>query len=261
VLAARLGLPFERIRLVQGDSDQVSTGGGSGGSRSMMMSGAAIAQASDKVIAKGKELAGEVLEAAVHDIEFKAGRFSVVGTDRGIGLLELAKRKPQALDVSHVTEVIPSSFPNGCHVCEVEIDPETGAVEIARYSSVNDFGVIVNPLLVQGQVHGGVVQGLGQALMEDARYDDTGQLLTGSFMDYAMPRAGDTPAAIGFASHPVPATTNPLGVKGCGEAGCAGALTSVMNAILDALGELGIRHFDMPASPQRVWQAIQAAKS
>jgi carbon-monoxide dehydrogenase large subunit len=261
VLAARLGLPFERIRLLQGDSDQVTTGGGTGGSRSMMMSGAAIAQASDKVIEKGRSLAGELLESATEDLEFKEGRFVVAGTDRGVGLLELAKRFPGKLDVSHVTEVIPSSFPNGCHVCEVEIDPETGRVEIARYSSVNDFGHLVNPLLVEGQVHGGVVQGLGQALMEEARYDDTGQLLTGSFMDYALPRAGDLPAAIGFASHPVPATTNPLGVKGCGEAGCAGALTSVMNAIVDALGELGIRHFDMPASPQRVWAAIQQAKS
>ncbi|HEX6267201.1 MAG TPA: xanthine dehydrogenase family protein molybdopterin-binding subunit [Burkholderiales bacterium] len=261
VLASRLGLPFEHIRLVQGDSDQVSTGGGSGGSRSMMMSGAAIAQASDKVIARGRELAGEYLEASSEDIEFRNGRFTVAGTDRGIGIQALAKKFPGKLDVSHVTEVIPSSYPNGCHVCEVEIDPETGAVEIARYSSVNDFGVIVNPLLVEGQVHGGVVQGLGQALMENARYDDTGQLLTGSFMDYAMPRAGDTPAAIGFQSHPVPATTNPLGVKGCGEAGCAGALTSVMNAILDALKDVGVTHLDMPASPQRVWEAIRKAGS
>jgi carbon-monoxide dehydrogenase large subunit len=260
VLSARLGLPFERIRLVQGDSELVSTGGGSGGSRSMMMSGAAIVQAADKVIAKGRELAGEHLEASPQDIEFNDGRFTVAGTDRGVGVQELAKKYPGKLDVSHVTEVIPSSFPNGCHVCEVEIDPETGAVEIARYSSVNDFGVIVNPMLVEGQVHGGVVQGLGQALMEDARYDESGQLLTGSFMDYALPRAGDVQAAIGFASHPVPATTNPLGVKGCGEAGCAGALTSVMNAILDALKDVGVTHLDMPASPHRVWQAIEGAK-
>jgi carbon-monoxide dehydrogenase large subunit len=256
VLAARLGLPFDRIRLVQGDSDVV-TGGGSGGSRSMMMSGAAIAQASDKVIKLGKDLAGEHLETSSQDIEFRNGRFLVAGTDRGVGIQELAKRFPGRLDVSHVTEVIPSSYPNGCHVCEVEIDPETGAVEIARYSCVNDFGNIVNPMLVEGQVHGGVVQGLGQVLMETARYDDSAQLLTGSFMDYALPRAGDTPAAIGVASHPVPATTNPLGVKGCGEAGCAGALTSAMNAIVDALAEVGVKHLDMPASPERVWQAIR----
>ena len=261
VLASRLGLPAERIRLVQGDSDIVSTGGGSGGSRSMMMSGAAIAEAADKVIARGRELAGEHLEVSARDIEFREGRFVVAGTDRGVDLQNLAKRFPGKLDVSHVTEVIPSSYPNGCHVCEVEIDPETGAVEIARYTSVNDFGVVVNPLLVEGQVHGGVVQGLGQALMEEARYDETGQLLTGSFMDYAMPRAGDMQASIGFHSHPVPATTNPLGVKGCGEAGCAGALTSGMNAILDALKDAGVKHFDMPASPHRVWQALRKSGS
>jgi carbon-monoxide dehydrogenase large subunit len=259
VLAARLGLPMERIRLVQSDSDVVSFGGGSGGSRSMMMSGAAIAGAADKVIAKGRELAGEHLETSPQDIDFRDGRFVVAGTDRGVALQELAKKYPGKLDVSHVTEVIPSTYPNGCHVCEVEIDPETGAVEIVRYTSVNDFGVVVNPLLVEGQVHGGVMQGLGQVLMEDARYDGTGQLLTGSFMDYAMPRAGDVQVPAGFQSHPVPATTNPLGVKGCGEAGCAGALTSAMNAILDALKGAGVKHFDMPATPHRVWQALRAA--
>ena len=155
--------------------------------------------------------------------------------------------------------MIPSSFPNGCHVAEVEIDPETGAVQVVRYNSVNDFGTIVNPLLVEGQIHGGVMQGIGQVLMENTLYDEHGQLLTGSFMDYAMPRADDAPRTFGFASHAVPAKSNPLGVKGCGEAGCAGALTSVNNAIVDALSEYGIRQFDMPASPQRVWQAIRAA--
>ena len=259
VLSTRLGIPFDRIRLLQGDSDQLVFGAGTGGSRSMMMSGAAIVQASDLVIAKGRELAGVELEVAASDIEFKDGRFVVAGTDRSIGILELAGKKPGALDVTHTTEVIPSAFPNGCHVAEVEIDPETGQTEVVRYSSVNDFGTIVNPLLVEGQIHGGVVQGLGQVLMENALYDDSGQLLTGSFMDYALPRAADVPAEIGVASHPVPATTNPLGIKGCGEAGCAGALTSVMNAIADALSEVGIRHFDMPASPQRVWQAIREA--
>jgi len=261
VLAARLGLPFDRIRLLQGDSDQLVFGAGTGGSRSMMMSGAAIAQASELVIKKGREAAGEHLETSPEDIEFRQGRFVVAGTDRGIDILELAKKKPAALDVTHVTEVIPSAFPNGCHVAEVEIDPDTGHVEVVRYNSVNDFGTIVNPLLVEGQIHGGVVQGIGQALMETARYDETGQLLTGSFMDYALPRAEDTPRAIGWESHPVPATTNPLGIKGCGEAGCAGALTSVMNAVVDALSEVGIRHFDMPASPQRVWEAIRKAKN
>jgi carbon-monoxide dehydrogenase large subunit len=261
VLASRLGVPFERIRLVQGDSDQLVFGAGTGGSRSMMMSGAAIAQAADLVIRKGLEAASEVLEAAAADIEFRDGKFVVAGTDRSVTLLELARRKPGALDASHVTEVIPSAFPNGCHVAEVEIDPETGAIEVVRYSSVNDFGTVVNPLLVEGQVHGGVVQGIGQCFMENAQYDAEGQLLTGSFMDYALPRAGDTPSRIGWESHPVPATTNPLGVKGCGEAGCAGSMPSVMNAVLDALRGAGISHLDMPASPQRVWQALQQARS
>jgi len=261
VLSERLGVPFEKIRLFQADSDEIVFGGGTGGSRSAMMGSAAAIQASDLVVKKGKELAGEALEAATGDIEFHAGKFAVAGTDRAIGILDLAGKFPGKLDVSHVTEPIPSAFPNGCHVAEVEIDPETGTVEVVRYSSVNDFGTIVNPLLVAGQVHGGVVQGIGQVLMEVVRYDEGGQLLTGSFMDYAMPRAQDMPASIGFESHPVPATTNPLGVKGCGEAGCAGALVSVTNAIVDALSAVGIRRFDMPATPHRVWEAIRAAKT
>jgi carbon-monoxide dehydrogenase large subunit len=236
-------------------------GAGTGGSRSAMMSGSAAIEAAELVIKKGKELAAEELEAAAADIEFREGRFTVVGTDRSISLLELAQKKPRALDVTHVTEVIPSAFPNGCHVCEVEIDPDTGEVEVVRYSSVNDFGTIVNPLMVEGQIHGGVVQGMGQCFMESARYDETGQLVTGSFMDYALPRAEDFAAPFPWQSHPVPATTNPLGAKGCGEAGCAGSMTSVMNAVVDALSELGIRHFDMPASPPRVWAAIQEAKN
>ena len=260
VLSSRLGIPFEKIRLVQNDSDELVFGAGTGGSRTAMMGGGALAEASDLVIRKGKALAGDVLETAESDIEFRDGRFVVTGTDRGISILELAGKKPGALDVKHVTEVIPSAFPNGCHVAEVEIDPDTGAVEVVRYSSVNDFGTVLNPLLVEGQIHGGVVQGIGQCLMESAQYDSEAQLLTGSFMDYALPRAGDTPERIGWQSHPVPATTNPLGAKGCGEAGCAGAMTSVMNAVLDALRGVGISQFDMPASPQRVWQAIQRAR-
>ena len=260
VLSERLGVPFEKIRLLQSDSDEIVFGGGTGGSRSAMMGSTAAIQAAALVVKKGRELAGEALEAAAGDIEFHAGKFAVAGTDRAIGILDLAEKFPGKLDVTHVTEAIPSAFPNGCHVAEVEIDPETGQVEVVRYSSVNDFGTIVNPLLVAGQVHGGVVQGIGQALMEVVRYDESGQLLTGSFMDYAMPRAQDVPAAIGFESHPVPATTNPLGVKGCGEAGCAGALVSVTNAIVDALSTLGIRRFDMPATPHRVWEAIRSAK-
>jgi len=260
VLSSRLGIPFERIRLLQSDSDELAFGAGTGGSRSAMMGGGALAEASEVVIRKGKELAGEVLETAAGDLEFRRGRFVVSGTDRSISLEELVKRFPGKLDVKHVTEVIPSAFPNGCHVAEVEIDPDTGAVEVVRYSSVNDFGTVLNPLLVEGQIHGGVVQGIGQCLMESAQYDSEAQLLTGSFMDYALPRAEDTPERIGWQSHPVPAKTNPLGAKGCGEAGCAGAMTSVMNAVADALRGVGISHFDMPASPQRVWQAIQRAR-
>jgi carbon-monoxide dehydrogenase large subunit len=271
VLSARLGVPFERIKLLQGDSDQLLAGGGTGGSRSMYSSGQAIVEGAALVVEKGKQIAGFVLEAAASDIEFKAGRFTIAGTDRSVGIMELAEKLraglkvpegvPNSLSVRHVTpEPPPSVFPNGCHVAEVEIDPDTGVIEIVKYNSVNDFGVIINPLLVAGQVHGGVVQGIGQAIMETTAYDAEGQLLTGSFMDYAMPRAADMPE-IGFESLPVPATTNPLGVKGCGEAGCAGALTSVMNAIVDALSELGVANIDMPATPQRVWQTIQDAKA
>jgi carbon-monoxide dehydrogenase large subunit len=260
VLSSRLGIPFDKIRLLQSDSDELAFGAGTGGSRSAMMGGGALAEASEVVIRKGKELAGEVLETAASDIEFRDGRFAVTGTDRSVALEDLVKRFPGKLDVKHITEVIPSAFPNGCHVAEVEVDPDTGAVEVVRYNSVNDFGTVLNPLLVEGQVHGGVVQGIGQCLMESAQYDGEAQLLTGSFMDYALPRAGDTPERIGWQSHPVPAKTNPLGAKGCGEAGCAGAMTSVMNAVVDALRDLGISHFDMPASPQRVWQAIQRAR-
>src|SRR6185503_11919024 len=244
----RLGVPFEKIKLLQSDSDQLVFGAGTGGSRTAMMSGGAALQAADLVIKKGKELAAELLEAAAADIEFQDGKFVIAGTDKSISLLDLAAKKPKALDVTHTTEVIPSAFPNGCHVCEVEIDPETGNVEVVRYSSVNDFGTVLNPLMVEGQIHGGVVQGMGQCFMESARYDEDAQLLTGSFMDYAIPHFTDFPVRGSWQSHTVPSTTNPLGAKGCGEAGCAGAMTSVMNAVVDALRPLGIHHFDMPAS-------------
>jgi len=268
VLHEKLGVPFERIRLLQGDSDELIAGGGTGGSKSMMASGAAIVEASRKVVERGKEIASIVLEAAVADIEFDAGDFTIAGTDRSVSLMALAERLrgglklpdgiPGTLDVRHVFESAPSAFPNGCHVAEIEIDPETGAVEIARYAMVNDFGTIINPLLVEGQLHGGVVQGIGQALMERTVYDADGQLLTGSYMDYAVPRAPDVPNFT-FVSHPVPAKTNVLGVKGCGEAGCAGSLPAVMNAVVDALSPCGLRHIDMPATPQRIWQALAAA--
>jgi carbon-monoxide dehydrogenase large subunit len=271
VLSERLGIPFEKISLVQGDSDRLVMGGGSGGSKSIMHSGTAIVEAAAKIIDKGKELAAYVLEAAPSDIAFDHGRFLIVGTDHAISIMELAQRlhdgpkppadAPQSLDVAHVSDGPgASTFPNGCHVAEVEVDPETGIVEVVKYSGVNDFGTVINPMIVEGQLHGGVVQGIGQALMEKTVYDSDGQLLTGSFMDYAMPRAADVPSFV-LADHPVPAKTNPLGVKGCGEAGCAGALTSVMNAVIDALSDYGIRHVDMPLTPSKIWQALQAAKA
>jgi carbon-monoxide dehydrogenase large subunit len=272
VLVDRLGIPFDRIRLVQGDSDQLLAGGGTGGSRSAMNGGGAIAAASTEVIAKGRKIAACVLEAAEADIAFSvtagSGRFSIAGTDRSIGIMELADKLraglklpgdvPATLDAALIFPGVPSAFPNGCHICEVEVDPETGVTEVVKYSMVNDFGVLLNPMLVEGQAHGGIVQGIGQALGEAVVYDETGQILSGSFMDYALPRADNAPN-FSFESHPVPAKTNELGAKGCGEAGCAGALPAVMNALVDALGEYGITHIDMPATPQRIWQAIHAA--
>jgi carbon-monoxide dehydrogenase large subunit len=269
VLTEKLGVPFDRIRLVQGDSDQLVTGGGSGGSRSAMLSSAAIAQASDKVIEKGKQLAAHVLEASAGDMEFINGRFVIAGTDRAIGIMELAERTragislPEgalpSLDVTHVTEPVAGTFPNGVHVAEVEIDPSTGLTRAVKYTAVNDFGTVINPMLVEGQIQGGVVQGLGQALLEQAVYDSDGQFVTGSFMDYAMPRAHDAPM-IDVANRPVPTKSNPLGVKGCGEAGTSGGLPAVANAVIDALSVYGIRHMEMPMTPSRIWQAIQDAQ-
>jgi len=269
VLHEKLGIPFERIRLVQTDSDRLPVGGGSGGSKSLMHTGTALVEAAAKVIDQGKAIASHVLEAAAADIEFRDGRFVIAGTDRSIEIMDLATKLrsginlpegvPNSLDVKHVSDGPgASAYPNGCHVCEVEVDPDTGVIEVVKYSAVNDFGTIVNPMIVEGQLHGGVVQGIGQTLMEMTAYDSEGQLLTGSYMDYALPRAVDAPN-FDVASHPVPARTNPLGVKGCGEAGCAGSLTSIMNAVADALSDYGIRHIDMPATPYRVWQAIRSA--
>ena len=268
VLCAQLGVPFEKIALEQNDSDLVRFGNGTGGSRSITATGTAIVEASVFVVEKGKKAAAHFLEAAEADIEFAGGRFTIAGTDRSIGILELAERLrdrempegvPSSLDVDHATKEIPSTFPNGCHVAEVEIDPETGVVKIVRYSGVNDFGTIVNPMIVAGQLHGGVAQGIGQALMEEINYDSSGQPITGSFMDYALPRAEDIPP-IAVGDHPSPAKSNPLGTKGCGEAGCAGSLATIVNAVLDALSDYGIKQIDMPLTPEKVWRAIQDAK-
>jgi len=268
VLHQYLGVPFQSVRLLQGDSDELVAGGGTGGSKSLMASGAAIIEASALVVEKGKLAASYILESSAADIEFEAGQFTIAGTDRGIGIMELAAKLreshslpsevPASLDVQHVFDQAPMAYPNGCHVCELEIEPETGHTRIVNYTSVNDFGVVVNPLLVAGQAHGGIVQGIGQILHEQVSYSEEGQLLSGSFMDYGLPRADDLPS-FDVQSHPVPCTTNPLGAKGCGEAGCAGSLPAVMNALVDALRPLGVNHLDMPVTPEKLWRAIHAA--
>jgi len=269
VLAGKLGLPFERFRLLQGDSDQLKVGGGTGGSKSALVASQAFLEAGDKLIDQGKKIAAHVLEAATADIEFSRGRFTIAGTDRSVGILELVDKLrgglklppdlPQSLDVSHISDNPPFSFPNGCHVAEVEIDRDTGVIEVVRYVMVNDFGTVINPMLTAGQAHGGVVQGIGQALMERTVYDPQGQPIAGSYMDYALPRASDAPA-FSVENHSVPCKTNLLGVKGCGEAGCAGALPSVMNAVVDALSEHGVTHIDMPVTPEKVWRALNGAR-
>jgi len=267
-----LGIPIEKIRVIQGDSDEIPTGGGTGGARSLYSEGQAILLTTATVIEKGKQAASEQLEAAVADIEFTAGSglFGVVGTDRAIGILELAaKQRARAakgesatlLDAAEVAEIKSHTFPNGCHIAEVEVDPDTGLIEIPRYIVVDDVGHAINPLIVRGQVHGGVAQGIGQAVLEKTAYDkDSGQLLSASFMDYALPRAEDLPD-IEVDLIEVPCETNPLGVKGAGEAGAVGSPPALMNALVDALSPVGVTHIDMPATPEVVWWAIAAAKA
>jgi carbon-monoxide dehydrogenase large subunit len=265
ILSEKLGLPFERLRLLQGDSDQLKVGGGTGGSKSALVGSQAFIEAGDKLIDRGRQIAAHVLEASAVDIEFARGRFTIAGTDRSVGILELVDRLrsglkvpegvPASLDISHISDNPPFSFPNGCHVAEIEIDRDTGQVEVVRYSMVNDFGTVINPMLTEGQAHGGVVQGIGQALMERTVYDPQGQPLAGSYMDYALPRASDSPPML-VENHSVPCKTNLLGVKGCGEAGCAGALPSVMNAVVDALSEFGVTHIDMPVTAEKVWRIL-----
>ena len=268
--ASFLGLKPERVRVVYGDTDLIPHGKGTFGSRSMMAAGTALSRASDKVIARGKVIAAHLMEAAEVDITFDAGRFSIAGTDRGVGIEDVARAsyipaqlppdREMGFGALAITTPDEASFPNGCHVCEVEVDPETGEVDMARYLVVDDVGTVVNPLLVKGQIHGGVAQGLGQVLMEAIRYEPgSGQLQTGSFMDYAMPRAADVPAMT-VISNPVPTPTNPLGVKGAGEAGCVGALPAITSALLDALAPVGVTAFEMPATPDRVWAAMQQAR-
>ena len=265
VVAEKLGVPFEAITVKQGDSDWVN-GGGTGGSRSLNMSGGALLGASDEVIRKGKTAAGQVMQAGGKDVSFDVvegvGRFKVAGEERSMTVQELAvtlKREnlpgfEMGLDSDATFQGAASTFPNGCHICEVEVDKDTGHVDIVSYRVLDDFGRVINPMLVAGQVHGGVVQGLGQALMEHAIYDpESGQALTASFSDYAMPRASDMPD-IEFAYEEIPCKTHAMGAKGCGEAGTVGALPALMSAICDAIG---VDHLDMPATPERVWRAMQ----
>jgi aerobic carbon-monoxide dehydrogenase large subunit len=263
-----LGVPLESISFVQGDTNEVAVGRGTYGSRSMHVGGNALKRAADAIVEKAKPMAAIMMEAAAGDIEFKDGSFHIVGTDRSLPLPAVAQSlhrpmflPPQfevGLEASGTFAAEPSNYPNGCHICEVEVDPETGVVTLARYASVGDVGKVMNVLLCEGQIHGGVAQGVGQALMESIVFDADGQLVTGSFQDYAMPRATDFPEMLS-ALVEVPATTNPLGIKGAGEAGATGAPPAVISAILDALRPLGIEHIDMPATPNRIWQAIQTA--
>jgi aerobic carbon-monoxide dehydrogenase large subunit len=264
-----LGVPFDSILFVQGDTARVAFGRGTYGARSGMVGGSALRLAAEAIIMKARSMASHMLEAAPDDLEFAAGCFTVVGTDRSVGLQDVARASfaplglPQghALGLEAVGTYAPLyNFPNGCHACEVEIDPETGATRIVRYTVVDDVGRVINPMIVDGQIHGGIAQGIGQALMENVAYDpQSGQLLAGSFMDYAMPRAADLPS---FATEhrEIPCRTNPIGVKGAGEGGTVGAPPAVVNAILDALRPLGITAIDMPATPMRVWQTIAAAR-
>ncbi len=268
VLHERLGVPFERIRIIQGDTDAMESGGGTGGSRSLTAEGTAILRAAEIVIEKGRLVAAQHFEAASSDILFADGVFRVAGTDRAIDIMELARiarempNPPEGvengLDAEAKIELPAWTFPNGCHIAEVEIDPETAQVRVDRYTIVDDFGVVLNPLLVAGQVHGGVVQGIGQALFERTVYDgDSGQLLTGSFTDYALPRADELPF-FSFSTIEVPCRNNPLGVKGCGEAGAIGAPAAVVNAVVDALSAYGVRHVDMPVTPGRLWEILSS---
>ena len=270
IVSERLGVPPGRIQVAWGDSDALGAGRGNGGSGALSVGGSAVVRAAEKIVDRGRRIAARVLEAAPEDIVLRDGRFTVAGTDKGLAFAEVAraayqpKQLPPGLEpgFSETATFTPPAvtFPNGCQVCEVEVDPDTGAVRIVRHTVVDDVGRMVNPMLVKGQIHGGVVQGLGQALFEDLTYDaETGQLLAGSFMDYAMPRAEDIPLFT-VDSHEVPTKVNPLGAKGVGEAGTVGALPALVNAVSDALAPLGVRHLDMPLTPARVWQAIREAR-
>ena len=271
VVADRLGIPIENVDIVHGDTGRILFGMGTYGSRSIAVGGTAIVKAIDKIVAKGKKIAAHLLEAGESDIEYDAGTFKVAGTDRKktIGEVAFAAYVPHnypldklepGLNESAFYDPTNFTFPAGSHICELEIDPDTGQTRIVNFTAVDDFGKVINPMIVEGQVHGGLAQGIGQALLEGCVYDpESGQLLTGTYMDYAMPRADDLPS-FKVGTKETPCTHNPLGVKGCGEAGAIGAPAAVMNAITDALWPLGVRDVEMPATPERVWRAIQSGK-
>jgi carbon-monoxide dehydrogenase large subunit len=271
IVSDRLGVPPERIQVFWGDSDALGAGRGNGGSGALTVGGSAVARATDKIIERGRRIAAHRLEAAFEDVVFRDGRFAVAGTDRGLAFAAVARGAYQARQLppglepgfTETAAFTPPAvtFPNGCHICEVEIDEETGAVRIERYTVVDDVGHMINPLLVKGQIHGGIVQGLGQGLFEYLAHErESGQLLTGSFMDYPLPRADDVPG-FDVDSYEVPTRINPLGAKGVGEAGTVGAIPALLNAVNDALAPLGVRHLDMPLTAERVWQAIRDARA
>lgn len=268
VVADRLGVPIKQVRVVQGDTDLIATGTGTGGSRGLPVGGVSCERAADAVIEKARRIAADMLEAATADVQFSGGTFEIAGTDRRLTLADVAAAAfdPRYTGTSEEADLSGSgsfepkvrTFPNGCHICEVEIDPQTGAAHIVRYTVADDFGTIVNPLLLAGQIHGGVGQGIGQALLEHCVYDEqSGQLLTGSFMDYGLPRADDMPFIDLILNEAEPCKTNPLGIKGAGEAGAVGAPPAVVNAIVDALSDYGITHLDMPITPERIWRALR----
>ncbi|MBO0702324.1 MAG: molybdopterin-dependent oxidoreductase, partial [Candidatus Dormibacteraeota bacterium] len=264
-----LGVPVESIRFLQGDTDQVPFGRGTYASRSSMIGGNALRRAADAVIERARPMAAELLEAAVEDLEFERGAFRVVGTGRSLPMTEVARAFYQpagitdrfgvGLEASGTWSTTPGNFPNGCHVCEVEVDVETGEVVVDRYTTLDDVGRVINPLICEGQVQGGLAQGLGQALLEHATYDpDSGQLLTANLGDYGMPRADFMPRYVTSELEEIPSTTNPLGIKGIGEASTVGAPPTVVNAVLDALRALGVDEIQMPVTPARVWAVLAA---
>jgi aerobic carbon-monoxide dehydrogenase large subunit len=256
ILGDQLGLDADRIRVLDGDTDIIAEGTGSFGSRTMIAAGTAVTRAGEHIIATGKSIAADALEAAEIDIEFSHGAFRVVGTDRAITLHALARTAGDKLNTRVSEKADGPTYPNGCHICEVEIDPETGVTTLARYVVVDDVGTVINPMIVKGQLHGGIAQGAGQALMEQIVFDADGQLITGSLLDYCMPRADDMPM-FDIETYPIPTALNPLGVKGAGEAGTVGALPAVIIAALNALRPLGVKNIEMPLTSERMWRAIR----